>query len=147
MSTKEKRATELFSNGYNCAQAVIGEFCEEDGLDINTAFKIANGFGGGVRSGDVCGAVSGAVMAIGLKCGFFVEKDFDQKSYCYKKTDEFMKKFKDENGSTLCRDLLGADIRSPDDFAKPETRELIKTICPKMVAAAVRVVENMDFEK
>ena len=149
MSTREEKAIELFSggNGYNCAQAVIGVFCEENGLDLNTGFKLANGFGGGIRSGEVCGAVSGAIMAIGLKCGFFVEKDFEQKRFCYKKTDEFIKMFKSENGSILCRDLLGADIRSPDDFKNPEIRELFKTVCPKAIGTAVRIVENMEFEK
>jgi len=146
---KKEKAVELFANGngYNCAQSVIGVFCEESGLDTKNAFKLSNGFGGGIRSGNVCGAVSGAVMAIGLKCGFFVEKDFEQKQFCYAKTDEFLEMFKKENGSILCRDLLGADICSPDDFKKPEIRELIKTICPKMVETAVRIVESMDFER
>jgi C_GCAxxG_C_C family probable redox protein len=67
MSVREARALKLFSDGnkYNCAQAVLGAFCEESGLDINIAFKLANGFGGGIRCGETCGAVSGAVMAIG----------------------------------------------------------------------------------
>jgi C_GCAxxG_C_C family probable redox protein len=148
MSAREEKALKLFSNGnnYNCAQAVVGAFCEENGLDKNIAFKLANGFGGGIRCGDTCGAVSGAVMAIGLKCGFYAEKDFEQKRFCYTKTDEFLETFRKENGSTLCRDLLGADIRSPEDFKKPEIRELFKTLCPKMVASAVRIVEKIVFE-
>ena len=147
MKTREAKALELFSNGngYNCAQAVLGAFCEEGELDISIAFKIANGFGGGIRYGEVCGAVTGAVMAIGLKCGFFREKDFEQKKFCYRKTEEFLDTFKKENGSTLCRDLLGIDINSPDDFKKPEIRELFSTVCPKMIAAAVRIIENMEF--
>jgi len=149
MSTREEKALEYFANGnsYNCAQSVLGVFCEENGLDKNVAFKIANGFGGGVRNGDVCGAVSGAVMVIGLKCGFFVEKDFAQKGFCYRKTEEFLHEFKKENGSTICRDLLGVDIRSSEDFRKPEVRELIDTVCPRMVASAVHILEQMDFNQ
>jgi len=143
--TREDKAVEFFSNGYNCAQSVLGAFCEEAGLDLNTAFKIANGFGGGVRCGEICGAVTGAIMAIGLKCGFYVEKDFKQKGYCNNKTYEFMEKFRAENGSVICRDLLGIDIHSPDDFSTPEAREAIKTVCPKMVAIAVRLLEGMEF--
>ena len=146
-STKEEKAVELFCKGYNCAQSTLGAFCEENGLDTEIAFKIANGFGGGMRHGEVCGAVSGAIMAIGLKCGFFVEKDFDQKNFCNKKTVEFLEHFKKENGSVFCRDLLGADIRSPDDFNKPEVKETVKTVCPKMVACAVRILEKMVLER
>ena len=145
MRSKEEKARELFASGYNCAQAVFGAFCEDNGLDINTAFKIAGGFGGGVRCGDVCGAVSGAVMVIGLKCGFYVEKDFKQKVFCNKKTSEFIEKFKKENSSVICRDLLGVDIRTADDHVKQGVPELHKKVCPEMVASSVRILEGMEF--
>jgi len=145
--TREEKAVELFSNGYNCAQAVLGAFCEDNGLDINTALKIASGFGGGIRCGEVCGAVSGAIMVIGLKCGFYIQKDFEQKNYCNKKSYEFMEKFKELNGSVLCRDLLGVDIRCPDDHNTPEAREGHKNICPKLVKIAVQILENMEFQE
>jgi len=147
MNTKEEKAVGLFASGYNCAQAVFGAFCEENGLDKNTAFKLANGFGGGIRCGDTCGAVTGAIMAIGLKCGFYVEKDFKQKGFCNKKSHEFIEKFRKINSSTLCRDLLGIDIRCPDDFNTPESQEAHKTVCPKVIADAVWILENMDFER
>ena len=145
MSIREEKAKELFANGYNCAQSVIGVLCEDGGLDKATAFRLANGFGGGVRCGEVCGAVSGAIMAIGLKCGFHKEKDFKQKSYCNEKSYEFIEKFKNEHGSILCRDLLNVDIQCPDDFRKPEAQEVFRVICPKLVATAVRLFENMDL--
>jgi len=144
--TKEERAVGLFAKGYNCAQAVLGAFCEEEGLDLNTAFRLASGFGGGIRCGEVCGAVSGAIMAIGLKCGFFVEGDLEQKGYCNTKSFEFIEKFTNENGSVQCRDLLGADIRKPGDHNTPALNESYKTVCPKMIQNAVRLLENMEFE-
>ena len=147
MSVKEQNARNYFSDGYNCAQSVLGAFCEENDMAVKTAFKIANGFGGGMRCGEVCGAVSGAVLVIGLKCGFHVEEDVEQKLFCNQKTFEFIEKFKKENGSPVCRDLLGADIRSPDDFNKPELQNLFKTVCPEMIASAVRILENMDYER
>ena len=146
-NTKEGKALELFSKGYNCAQAVFGALCGEGGLDREMALRLANGFGGGLRCGEICGAVSGAVMAVGLKCGFYVEKDFEQKFFCNKKTYEFIEKFKAENHSIMCRDLLGVDIRVPADFTKPEFDAAHKTVCPKMIASAVRVLENMEFTK
>ena len=139
------KAAELFKNGYNCAQSVLGVFCEESGLDANTAFKLANGFGGGARCGELCGAITGSLMAIGLKCGFYVENDFKQKSYCNKKAYEFIEKFKEEHGSALCRELLGADIRNPDNFNMPAAKESHVTICPRLVRSAVGILENMDI--
>jgi len=147
MNTKEQMTRQLFSKGYNCAQAVLGAFCEENGLDKATAFRLANGFGGGVRCGEVCGAVSGAVMAIGLKCGFYIENDFRQKGYCNQKAFEFIETFKKENGSVICRELLGADIHVPCDFNKPPASELIDTVCPEIVASAARILESMEFEE
>ncbi|MCL2084799.1 MAG: C-GCAxxG-C-C family protein [Oscillospiraceae bacterium] len=124
---------------------MLGAFCEDDGLDLKTAFMLANGFGGGVRCGEICGAVSGAVIAIGLKCGFHIEKDFKQKGYCNRKSYEFVEYFKESNGSMMCRDLLGVDIRCPDDHNKPNAQEAHKTICPRLVASAAVILENMEF--
>ena len=143
--TREEIAVECFNNGYNCAQSVFGAFSEEFGLDKATALRIANGFGGGVRCGEVCGAVSGAIMAIGLKCGFFIEKDFDQKAYCNNKAFEFIERFKEVNGSMICRDILGIDIRSPEDFTTTEAQKIFTAACPKIVASAVRVLESMEL--
>ena len=146
MSIRAEKAEELFANGYNCSQSVIGVFSEENGLEVKTAMKLANGFGGGLRCGEVCGAVTGAIMAIGLKCGFHTEGDFKQKGYCNAKSYEFIEEFKEEFGSIHCRDLLGADIQCPDDFRKPEAQKMFKQICPKLVKSAVNIVEQMEFE-
>lgn len=145
MSAKEEKARELFASAYNCAQSVLGAFCKDEGLDKETALKLANGFGGGLRYGEVCGAVSGAVMVIGLKCGFFIENDLRQKGFCNNKAAEFIERFKAENGFLLCRDLLGADIRSPEDHNMPKAREAHKSICPNLITSAVRILENMEF--
>ena len=145
MSVREKEAVELFAKGYNCAQAVIGVFCQGSELDKNTALKLANGFGGGMRCGEVCGVVSGAVMAVGLKCGFYTEGDLAQKNYCNQKTYEFIERFTQENGSVTCRDLLGVDIRGPGGLETPEAKQAREAICPRLVASAVRIVEGMDF--
>ena len=145
--TREEIAVESFAKGYNCAQSVFSAFSEEFGLDKTTALRIANGFGGGVRCGDVCGAVSGAIMAIGLKCGFYIEKDFGQKGFCNDKSFEFIERFREENDSMICRDLLGIDIQSPNDFTSAESRAVFTAACPKIVASAVRILESMELER
>jgi len=143
--TREETAVELFAKGYNCAQAVLGAFCEGAGLETATAMKLANGFGGGVRCGELCGAVSGAVLTIGLRCGFHEEGDMAQKTYCNGKTYEFVEKFKAEKGTVLCRELLGADIRRPEEHLTEAVKALHKAICPSVIACAVRVLEGMSF--
>jgi len=144
MSTKQDVAVELFAKGYNCAQAVLAALCR-DKMERELAFRLANGFGGGARCGEVCGAVSGALMAVGLECGFYVEGDLKQKGYCNAKSFELIQKFVAENGSMLCRELLGVDVRVPDDHNKPGVPELHKTICPKVIVSAVGVFEGMAF--
>jgi len=143
--TKEEKAVDLFSKGYNCAQSVLAVFCEEAGLELETAFKISSGFGGGVRCGELCGAVSGAIMAISLKCGFYIENDLEQKGYCNKKTYEFIEKFTEANGSAVCRELLGVDVRCPIDHTTEIAQAAHKNVCPKMVESAVKILERMDI--
>ena len=144
--SKEENAKALFAKGYNCAQSVIGVFCADAGLDTSTAFRLANGFGGGVRCGELCGAASGAVLVVGLRCGFHEEGDLARKNYCNQKTYEFLEQFKAVNGSVLCRDLLGADIRRPEDHMTETVKAAHKTVCPGAIASAVRILEGMAFE-
>ena len=143
MKTAEQKAVDIYSDGYNCAQAVLGAFCEDLGLDLPAALKLANGFGGGFRCGEVCGAVAGAVMVIGLKHGFHVKGDFTQKGICYNKTAEFNERFTLENNTLICRDLLGLDVWSKDEVIHQKAVELCKTLCPKFVASAARILETI----
>jgi len=152
MSTREERAIELFRTGgygYNCSQSVLGAFCEDNGLDLETALKLASVFGGGAtRYKGMCGAVSGAIMAIGLKCGHYIKGDIETKKFCHAKAQEFSDKFKAKNGSTICCELLGIDkdieIGSKDFSA---LRPMFDSICPELVKNAVQILENMDFER
>jgi len=148
MQTKQEKAVELFSNSYNCAQSVLGAFCEDDGLDLNAALKIACGFGGGgMRYKQTCGAVSGAMMVIGLKCGHYIKNDLESKKYCYKKIHEFNDKFKEKNGSIICRELLvgekDIDVEMEKDPAK--MKSLFTSVCVDYVKSAVQIIENMEF--
>ena len=106
MSIKSEKAKELFKSGYNCSQAVLGVFCEELGLDFDTAMKISCSFGGGMgRMREVCGTVSGMFMASGL---LFADGSNapQSKAEQYKIVQELAKRFKDKNGSIICRELL-----------------------------------------
>lgn len=128
--------------GYNCAQSVLLAFADDLKIDKDFAASYAAGFGAGMRMGEVCGAISGAIMVIGLQNGFTL----DSKDALYKQTECFTEYFRAENGAVLCRELLGADIRKPEEWAQARENGICKTVCPRMIASAVSILEKLYFK-
>ena len=143
MSTKSDKAKELFKSGYNCSQSVLGVFCEEFGLDFETAMKISSSFGGGMgRMREVCGTVSGIFMAAGLA---FASSDnaASNKAEHYKRIQELAKRFKDKNRSIICRELLQGIKNSTTPMPDKRTDEYYKKRpCIELVADAVEIFEQ-----
>ena len=98
-----EKANDLFDRKFHCSQAVFAAFAEELGLTEEQALKIGACFGSGMRKGEVCGACTGALMALGLKFGQAHEQDINSRLKTNEVTDRFMVKFSDENGSYMCR--------------------------------------------
>lgn len=146
--SKTDKALELFSNNFNCSQAVFAAFAPDFGLDEKLALKLATSFGGGARNGEICGAVSGALMVLGLKYGHFDAADSEQKSRAYAIAVEYTKRFKEANGSIVCRDLLGYDLTKPDEMACIKEKGLFGDVCPKAIKSAVEILEGVlaDYE-
>ena len=110
MSNKSQQATELFKQGYNCAQSVFAAFSEDLGMDFETALKLSSSFGGGMgRLREVCGAVSGMFAIAGMKYGYADPKDNEAKAAHYKRIQELAAQFRAENHSIICRELLGLE--------------------------------------
>jgi len=147
MSTKSNKAKELFKSGYNCSQAVLGVFCEELGLDFETAMKTACPFGGGMgRMREVCGTVSGMFMASGLA---FAKSDNSPqtKAQQYKIVQELAKRFKDKNGSIICRELLqGVDASNNPIPSERNGEYYKKRPCVELVGDAVEILEQFINE-
>ncbi|MGN0632392.1 MAG: C-GCAxxG-C-C family protein [Oscillospiraceae bacterium] len=145
---KTDKALELFSNNFNCSQAVLTAFAPDFGLDEKLALKLGTSFGGGARNGEICGAVSGALMVLGLKYGHFDSADNEQKSRAYEIAVEYTKRFKEANGSIVCRDLLGYDLTKPDEMACIKEKNLFGDVCPKAIKSAVEILESVlaDYE-
>lgn len=121
MSAKGDKAYELFKQGYNCSQAVFGAFCEELGVDFETAVKLASGFGGGIgRMREVCGTFTGLTMAASLIYGYDDPNATDTKTELYEKIRGLAETFKADNGSIICRELLG--LQQAEKSAVPEAR-------------------------
>lgn len=149
MSKYVERARELFLGGYNCSQAVFGAFCEELGLDFETAMRLSSSFGGGMgRLREVCGAVSGAFLAAGLKSGYYSPNDSQAKSDHYKLIQEMAESFKSKNGSIICRELLNKKTNDESYIPEERTKEYYKTRpCLRMVEDAARIAEDIINEK
>lgn len=138
-----EKAVEIFKEGYNCSQAVFAAFSDVLGIDELTARKMAIGLGGGVgRMREVCGAVSGAAMVLGAVYGGDGAED---KQGAYEKVQAFAGKFKKDNGSVICREILGID-KAKKETATPDKRttEYYKSRpCADKVYEAAKIVEEM----
>ncbi len=138
MCTKAEKAKKLYGSGYNCSQAVFAAFCEELGLEEETALKISSSFGGGMgKMGEVCGAVTGMFMAAGLKYGYTMPETPEEKTNYYAFVRELAEKFKEKNGTLLCRELMMPDNESGK----------IKKPCGELVRDAAEIFEEILNEK
>jgi C_GCAxxG_C_C family probable redox protein len=141
---KPERALELYAGGLSCSQAVFSVFADKFNLDEKTMLRISGGFGGGVgSSGLICGAVSGAVMLLGLKYGATEPGDFESKQVTREAVRDFMKKFTDEFGAVDCKCLLGFDLSKPTDFDYVHDNNVTRKVCPKFVEFAVKELEKI----
>ena len=140
------KAQKYFENNFNCSQAVFTTFATELGLEEELALKIATQFGGGARKGEMCGAVSGALMVLGLKYGHCHGDDGEEKKRAYKIAEDFMNRFIAEKKTVVCRELLGYDISKAEDMEKIQELKLFRTTCPEMIRYATKIVEEMIEE-
>jgi C_GCAxxG_C_C family probable redox protein len=144
MSVRSDFAVECFNGGFNCSQSVLLSHCEKMGLERETALKLACGFGGGMaHTGEVCGAVTGALMLIGLQYGKCKAEDNAAKDKTYELINEFSRQFKLKNGSVNCTDLVNYDLSKSDELAKARDSGVFKSVCPRLVKESVELVERI----
>ena len=138
-----ERAAEHFKRGYNCAQSVLLTMLEHWHLKNELVPKIATGFGGGIgRCGSVCGALTGGVMAISIKCGTS-EPLMKERLKAYETAQKFYERFRAENGGVLCKELIGYDLTVPDQWDKAVKSKIIKQKCTVFVKKAVEILQEL----
>lgn len=140
-----ERAEMLFKQGYNCAQAVFIAFCDEMNIDEETAAKLASSFGGGMgRMREVCGAVSGMFMVAGMLFGYADPEAGVEKKEHYARIQELAGEFKQQNGSIICRELLGLEKKeNTEPDPTPRTGEFYKKRpCGELVGIAAEIMEK-----
>jgi len=138
---KPEKAKTRFENGYACSQSVLSTLAPDLGLDEETALKIASAFGGGmVRQGEVCGAVTGALMSLGLKFG---STSADNEEAIRNTSQELMHRFEEEKGSLLCRELLGYRLIVPEELTQARESGVFQTRCPFFVQRATELAKEI----
>lgn len=111
------------------------------GLERETAIRIGAGFAGGMRLAETCGAVTGAIMVIGLCRAAAESTTAERREPVYQALKQFYSEFERRNGTLICRDLLGCDIQTEEGLKIAKDRSLFKTICPRMVQDAAEILE------
>jgi len=144
MNNRVKISKEMFENGYNCAQSVFFASLDKNQISEDAALKIATGFGAGMgRMQEVCGAVSGAIMAIGLKYGRGKNEDKNVSEAMYEKTRDLINSFEETHGSIICRELLeGCDLRTREGQKEFVDKDLFNKTCIKCVETAVKILKD-----
>lgn len=144
LSKHSDYAKELFKKGYNCSQSVFAAFCDETNLDFEDALKISSSFGGGMgRLREVCGAVSGMFMVVGVKYGYTDPTDKIKKSEHYKLIQSLAKRFEEKNSSLICRELLGLTVKQDSPIPEDRTEAYYKKRpCAELVEYAAQILDE-----
>lgn len=149
METRALKAKELFLEGYNCAQSVLCAYCDETGMDFEEAVKLASSFGGGMgRLREVCGAVTGMFMVTGLKYGYTSPNDDETKAKHYELIQSLAKRFKEDNGSIICRELL--ELGEADQGPVPDKRTADyyqHRRCAQLIENADKILDELIASK
>ena len=145
MNAKHDAAMQKFLAGYNCAQSVLYAFGPDLGLDGETALKVATGLGAGIaRRGEVCGALTGGILVLGLKYGRGGQQDRSATEHTYQKTLELMARFEKQHGSCLCRVLLeGCDLRTPEGQQYFKAHDFLHKTCAPCVQSVVETLTEL----
>jgi C_GCAxxG_C_C family probable redox protein len=144
INSKVEATVSCFRKGFTCSQAILSTYGGEFGLERETALKLASGFGAGMgRLGEVCGAVTGALLVIGLKHGQTEAKDKETKEKTYARVRDFSSRFKARHGSLLCRELLSCDLGTAEGMALARQKGYFTEICPRFVRAAAEILEDV----
>jgi C_GCAxxG_C_C family probable redox protein len=114
MSDPMVNPVKYFDSGFNCAESVLLALSEVLNITNDCIPRVATGFGGGMRTGNICGAVSGAIMGLGLHYGRTTAEEIKKRDRMYAVVEEFVNQFQEKHKTIICRELLGVDIRTEE---------------------------------
>ena len=142
---RSDKAVLKFLEGYNCAQAVLFSFCDDLQFDQNLALKLSCGLGAGMgRNEEVCGAITGGILALGIQYGRGVNEEKRAMEITYEKTRELMQKFKRKHGTFICRNLLeNCDLMTEQGQKYFKENDLLNKTCKLCVQSVVEILEEL----
>ncbi len=137
-----EHALQRFDEGFNCAQSVLSAFAEDLGLKEETSLLVASAFGGGMRMAATCGALTGALMALGLAQGFD-KAEVDKKAHIENLTKELVARWTSRIGNTDCKDILGIDVSKPEGRDRARATGVFDRECPRCIEQAVVLLKEL----
>ena len=143
MSLRSQKSVQIFKEGYNCAQSVLGAFCDEIGMEFEDTMKLASSFGGGMgRMREVCGAVSALFMIAGMKYGYTTPNDDITKEKHYALIQKLADKFKQKYGTIICRELLNTEDKSPKPSSRTEEYYASRP-CEEFIKTSTEIADEL----
>lgn len=143
--TRIEKTLNAFNDNLNCAQAIVATYGPDLGLEREHCIKIASGFGAGIAyRQEICGAVTGAIMVLGMKFGT-TNSDPESKKIPYDYARKFIKQFESIHETVQCRELLGMDISTESGLKAAKESGIFKSRCSLFVRDAVEILDNLFF--
>jgi C_GCAxxG_C_C family probable redox protein len=137
-------AFDRLKTGYSCSQSVFSVFADDLGIDLETSLKVSSAFGGGIAGmGKTCGAVTGALMALGIKYGSAVASKNHEENEIIKYAEVFLDRIRSETGTVACRDILGVDLGIPEALKTAQEKNLFETNCPPYIVRVIRLADDI----
>jgi C_GCAxxG_C_C family probable redox protein len=142
--TRKEKAMQSFLDGHNCAQCMVLAFEDLLTIDVETALKVASPFGGGMgRLREVCGSVSGMFLVLGFVKGYSEPGNYEGKKELYEHVQELARRYEEANGSIICRDLLGLNVKKEEATPEKRTEEYYKKRpCAEKIGSAAEILEQ-----
>ncbi len=142
--SKVEQAVSYFDQDFPCSQAILATYGPDFGLDQDIALRLSDGFHGGmVGMGNTCGAVTGAIMVIGLKYGRTEASDIEAKMKTIESTREFIRQFESRNDSIICKDIINCEIDTLEKAAAARDQGIFNMICRYVVQDAAEILEEL----
>lgn len=141
--TRTELAVARFKEGFRCSQAVLEAWAPDFGLDPMLARTMSLPLAGGSALGGECGAVTGAFLVIGLKCGVSRSDDPEGFKAVFTKVRELADGFKSLHSTLNCSDLLGLDVFSEEGLQEFKEREMKMSHCVRYVEDAMNLLEQV----
>ena len=140
MNTKTQKAISNFRGGLNCAQAVVTAFADDMHFDNSLAVGLACGFGGGMgRLQKTCGAVTGAIMIMGIHICKMHTDNKERKEKTYALVQDFNRRFRAIHGTSDCIDLLKCDLKTVEGQQYIKDNNLHEVVCEKCIADSIKI--------